>query len=977
MRHSIPVLVSLAVLAVHSDALRAQVASGADPSYVVNTPGPRRFGLSISGRPAPIYISPRDLPGVARAAGDLRSDLGRVTGARPLLSTDSIPAAPEIVIVGTLGAHFLIDRLVRDKKLDASGIAGRWETFALQVVDRPFPGVDRALVIAGSDRRGTIFGIYDLSAEIGVSPWHWWADVPVPRQPDLYVLPGWHTQGEPVVKYRGIFINDEAPALSGWARERFGGFNHRFYEKVFELVLRLKGNYLWPAMWGNAFADDDSLTAGLADEYGIVMGTSHHEPLTRAKAEWRRYGKGPWNYEQNDSVLREFWRGGMERMGTRENIVTLGMRGDGDMPMAEGANVALLERIVADQRRIIADVTGKDASETPQLWALYKEVQEYYDKGMRVPDDVTLLFADDNWGNIRRLPALADSARPGGFGVYYHFDYVGGPRNYKWLNTNPIARVWEQMHLAWQYGADRIWIVNVGDIKPMEFPISFFLDYAWNPARWPAERLPDYTWQWAKRQFGVAHAASIADVITTYLKFAGRRKPELLAPETYSLTQFREAERVTAAWDSLMSDAARIGASLPDEYRDAYYQLVLHPVQASANLNALYSTVARNRHFAQQGRASTNALADEARRLFERDAEITRYFNTQVAGGKWNHMMDQTHIGYTYWQEPPRNVMPRVDVIQVPPGAELGVSWEGQPPPAPPRPGGFRAPTLPEFDSFQKQSYYIDVYNRGQAPVDYTAAASELWITLSPARGTVATEQRVFVGVDWSRAPEGRHRVPITITGSDGRRFVIQAPVFKPSFPWADEIRGFVQGNGYVAMEAEHFSNAVAAAPIRWQRIPDFGRTLSGMTPLPVTTASVVPGGNSPRLEYRAFLFDSGEVSVRAYISPTLNFSGSRDGVRYAVSFDDEAPQMVNIIADSSNAAWERGVANNIKTFVTHHRLVRPGQHLLKFWMVDPGVVLQRLVIETRDLPSSYLGPPESLRASGVTPRSTSERPRR
>src|SRR5919202_1500446 len=259
---------------------------------------------------------------------------------------------------------------------------------------------------------------------MGVSPWYWWGDVPVKKKKEIYVAKGTFKHDEPSVKYRGIFINDEAPAFSGWTKEKFGGVNHAVYEKMFELILRMKGNYLWPAMWGNAFADDDSLSAKLADEYGIVMGTSHHEPMTRAQQEWKRYGAGAWDYEKNDSTLRAFWRRGIERMGTRENVVTVGMRGDGDMPMTQGTAIALLERIVADQRKIIADVTGKPASATPQLWALYKEVQDYYDKGMRVPDDVTLLFSDDNWGNIRRLPGAADRNRAGGFGVYYHFDYV-------------------------------------------------------------------------------------------------------------------------------------------------------------------------------------------------------------------------------------------------------------------------------------------------------------------------------------------------------------------------------------------------------------------------------------------------------------------------------------------------------------------------------------------------------------------------
>ncbi|MGQ0647227.1 MAG: glycosyl hydrolase 115 family protein [Gemmatimonadaceae bacterium] len=955
--------------------LAAQAPADGNRAYIATEGGRGRFALSAGGKSAPFHLSANDLPGVARAAGNVRLDLGRVTGALPTLSTDSVPSAREVVIAGTLGRHPLIDRLVRERKLDATRIVGRWEAFVLQVIERPVAGVDRALVIAGSDRRGTIFGLYDLSAKIGVSPWYWWADVPVRRQTTLYVLPGRHTQDEPLVKYRGIFINDEAPALSGWTREKFGGFNHLFYEKVFELVLRLKGNYLWPAMWGSAFADDDSLSARLADEYGIVMGTSHHEPLTRAQAEWRRYGTGPWNYEVNDSVLREFWRGGVQRMGTRENIVTVGMRGDGDMPMTEGSNLALLQRIVADQRKIIAAVTGKDPSATPQLWALYKEVQDYYDRGMRVPDDITLLFADDNWGNIRRLPAPGDTTRRGGFGVYYHFDYVGGPRNYKWLNTNPIARVWEQMHLAWQYGASRIWIVNVGDIKPMEYPMSFFLDYAWNPARWPAERLPEYARAWAAQQFGAVHAAAIADIFTAYLKFAGRRKPELLAPETYSLTQFREAEIVALEWQRLRQRAERLQSQLPGEYGDAFYQLVLHPIEASANLNELYFTVAKNRRYALQGRASTNALADHARQLFERDAEITRRYHTDLAGGKWSHLMDQTHIGYTYWQEPPRNAMPRVDVIQVPVAAEMGVSWEGQSPPGPPGPGGPRPAVLPELDPYQHQSYSIDIYNRGQTSFDFSVTTGEPWLRVTPERGTVTTERRLTVRVDWSRTPNGRHRVPITITGSEGRRVIVQAPVHNPLTPRVDELTGFVQGNGLVAMEAEHFTNAVAAAPLWWQRIPDLGRTLSGMTPFPVTAESQVPGGTSPRLEYRAFLFDSGDVRVRAHVSPTLNFTGRREGVRYAVSFDDEPPQIVNITADSTAAGWERSVADNIKVLATRHRLAQPGYHTLKFWMVDPGVVLQRLVIETRDVPDSYLGPPESFRGSR-TATSTSPRVR-
>ncbi|HET8656444.1 MAG TPA: glycosyl hydrolase 115 family protein [Longimicrobiaceae bacterium] len=939
-------------------------------SYVSAQDGRGRFPLSSGGHSAPLYVDGGDWPGVVRALQDLQADIGHVTGAQPTLSIDSVhssgsgPRGGAVVLVGTLGRSPVIDRLVREKKLNVDGIAGRWETFVVQPVERPLPGVDRALVIAGSDKRGTIYGIYDLSEQIGVSPWAWWADVPVRHRDALFVLPGRHSDGTPAVKYRGIFLNDEAPALSGWVNQTFGGFNHRFYEHVFELILRLKGNYLWPAMWGNAFNDDDKLNPKLADEYGIVMGTSHHEPMLRAQQEWKRYGSGPWDYTTNDSTLRAFWRQGIVNMDSHESIVTVGMRGDGDKPMTQGTAISLLERIVRDQRQIIADVTGKPASATPQLWALYKEVQDYYDQGMRVPDDVTLLFSDDNWGNIRRLPQLGAKPRSGGYGIYYHFDYVGGPRNYKWINTNPIARVWEQMHLAHEYGADRIWIVNVGDLKPMEFPISFFLDYAWSPDAWPAEKLPEYTREWAAQQFGRAYADSIADILTAYTKYNGRRKPELLDTLTYSLTSYREAERVTAAYDSLAAKARRIEAALPAEYHDAYYQLVLYPVEASANLNELYVTAAKNHLYARQMRAATNRMADSVRALFERDARLSHTYNEVMAGGKWDHMMDQTHIGYTYWQEPPRNVMPRVTVIQVPEPAEMGVAIQGSERAWPGFfPGGRNAePTLPAFDPYQKQSYYVEVFNRGRAPFDFTAKAAEPWVTVSPAQGRVDEQQRLWVSVDWAKAPTGTHQVPITITGAGGRPVVVQAVVDNPATPTPAQVRGFVEGDGYVSMEAAHHSRAVGAGPVHWQTIPDLGRTLSGVEALPVTTPAQTPGGKSPHLEYRMYLFKGGDVDVSAYVSPTLNFNARPQGLRYAVSFDDQPPKIVNILADSSNRAWEKDVSDAVNLTTTRLHVDGPGEHVLNFWLVDPGVVLQKLVVDAGGVKPTYLGPPESWR---------------
>lgn len=835
-----------ALLLLPALALAQSAALPMGTSYISAKKTAGSFPLVAGGKAAALYASESDWPGVLRATRDVQADINRVTGREPAMLTDKPQGQQPVVLIGTVGHSPLIDELVKAGKLDVSNLAGRWETFVVQAITNPLPGVASALVVAGSDKRGTIYGLYDLSAQMGMSPWYWWADVPTAHQKNLYVAAGRHTMGTPKVKYRGIFLNDEAPALTGWAKEKFGGINSKMYEHVFELILRLKGNYLWPAMWGNAFNDDDKRSPVLADEYGVVMGTSHHEPMQRAQQEWKRYGHGPWNYQTNDTTLRRFWRQGIRNMGTHESIVTMAMRGDGDEPMSEGSNIALLEKIVADQRQILAEETHKPADQTPQLWALYKEVQEYYDKGMRVPDDMTLLLCDDNWGNLRKLPRLGDAPRKGGYGIYYHFDYVGGPRSYRWLNTNPLPRVWEQMHLAYEHDVKQIWIVNVGDLKPMELPISFFLDYAWNPEALPATGVAAYTQRWASQQFGPKYAADIADILAKYAKYNGRRKPELLSPTTYSLAT-GEWAGVVAEYNQLLTRAEAINQKLPAADRDAFYELVLHPVQACANLNELYYTVALNQEAAKTNQPTTNALAEKAKALFAKDAEIKQRYHA-VAGGKWNHMMDQMHIGYTSWHDEPRDIMPAV--VTLPAGAV----------PAP-------APAL-----------------------------------VAPEKGA------------------------------------------------------------YVSLDAEQYTQAVTAGPITWQRLPDLGRTAGAVTALPTNVApTAAPGGASPHLEYRISLAQAGPVTVSAYLAPTLDFTNTT-GLRYAVSIDDEAPQIVNLHtgmkSGEGNMVWERAVANSILLKTSQHNVAAAGPHVLKFWRVDPGVVLEKLVVSQGDVPASYLGPP-------------------
>lgn len=590
-----------------------------------------------------IYMDANDCRGVSYAANALVKDIRNVSGSQATITSNQ----KATILVGTIGHSAAIDQLVKQKRINGNLLKGKREKFIITVVDNQ-------LVIAGSDRRGTIYGIYELSQQMGVSPWYDWADVPVEHHDSIFVNRGTYSDGEPAVRYRGIFLNDEAPCLTSWVKNTYGtGYgDHRFYQRVFELVLRLRGNMMWPAMWGWAFYADDPENEKTADEMGVVMSTSHHEPMARNHQEYarNRKGWGPWNYQKNKANLQKFFREGIERMKGTEQIVTIGMRGDGDEAMSAEADTKLMTNIINDQRKIIADVTGKKPSETPQVWALYKKVLDYYDKGMKVPDDVTLLLCDDNWGNVRRVPNAQERKHKGGWGLYYHVDYVGAPRNSKMLNCTPVQNPWKQLTLAYENGIDRLWILNVGDLKPMEYPISQFMDIAWNPHKYAVNQITNHTRDWCAQQFGEEQADEAARLLNLICKYNGRCTPEMLDKNTYSLEN-GEWQEVVNQYLKIEADALRQYNSLPAAYHDAYRQIILFPIEVMSNLHQMYFAQAQNHALYKQSNPKANIWADECERLFKRDSLICDYYNHKMAGGKWNGMMTQKHIGYKSWND--------------------------------------------------------------------------------------------------------------------------------------------------------------------------------------------------------------------------------------------------------------------------------------------------------------------------------------
>ena len=638
---------------------------------------------------ATICYDPNDFPGIIDAIYNLKEDICSVTGKSPLLNNGKY-LTKRPIIIGSPQKSSLIKELIKTKAINLEPILGKWESSYVTVLKNVNDTISDALVITGSDMRAVIYAIYELSEQIGVSPWYWWADVPTPHRDNIKIKNITWNPGEPKVKYRGIFINDEFPCLTSWAKEKFGGVNSLMYRHVYELLLRLKANTLWPAMWGsfkeykplvpifkdvngnfegNCFNEDDPNNPRLANEMGIIIGTSHHEPMQRSQQEWIRhkqdYGNSHWNYMTNKDAINRFFKEGIENSLNFENIITIGMRGDEDRPMVDAgsikANLKLLSTIISNQRNIISKTTGKPASLTPQVLTLYSELLDYYHNGLEIPEDVIIMFCDNNFGDIRSIPS---EPHKGGYGMYYHLEYYGGPRACKWLNTMQIQQIWEQMSIAYSSGINQMWMVNVGDIKPSEYTMDFFLRMAWDPQQFTADNLQDYSIAFCAQQFGTKYAPMIASLLNRYCKYASRITPELLDENSYNLS-IGEFKMVRDEFLALEAEATRISVVIAKNRVDAYKELVLFPIQALANLYDMYYSLACNRRLYMEKDIKANYWADRVVQCYERDSLLCYDYNHNIANGKWNHMMDQVHIGYSTWNAPKYNKKPEIKYLKV------------------------------------------------------------------------------------------------------------------------------------------------------------------------------------------------------------------------------------------------------------------------------------------------------------------------
>lgn len=910
----------------------------------------------------------------------LADDIQRVTAFKPAVITDLAKAKGNIIVIGAVQSP-LVQKVLGGQSSFAQQIKGKWECFGLSVVDKPTPAITKALVIAGSDARGTAYGVFALSEKIGVSPWYWWADVPVRGQKELTITQENYISSPPAVKYRGIFINDEDWGLQPWAAKTFepetGDIGPKTYAKVFELLLRLKANMIWPAMHPSTKAffhyPGNVSTAG---DYGIIIGSSHAEPMLRNNVgEWDEKTMGRFNYLTNKERIYQYWEDRVKESAGLNAIYTLGMRGVHDSQM-EGVKdlkqaAPIIEGIIQDERDLLIKYINKDVTAIPQVLTIYKEVLEIYDNGLKVPEDVTLVWPDDNYGYIHRLNNEKEQARKGGAGVYYHASYWGRPHDYLWLPSTHPSLVREEMMKAYETGADRLWVLNVGDIKPQEYNIQQFMDMAYNPAPFKDSRYSrQHMLQWANAIFGKKQGQKIWSILWEYYNLAFERKPEFMGwSQTEPTTQTRytdfnhfyfgdEAQKRIDRYQAQEKAVKQLRLTIDPKAAAAFYQLVYYPVVSASWINKKFLYRDKAYYYARQNRLSAYEYTQWSKAAYDSIVKETDYFNKLLANGKWKNIISMNPRNLPVYQEP---VLPEINIDHM---GGWGIAPEGYVTKDSSLTGKAGSFSLPPFDEYNKQKYFVDVFLSKNQPIHWTATPSHSWIRLSKKSGQLVArggkgDMRIWVDLDWSKVPRDNQFAGTVTISRGGKQVVVHLRADKVDKPELVGFKGFIENNGFVSMQATHFTRQEIRASNHWKLVHDLGYDGSVLQALPsaLKSQSSINPDSISRLnsfvEYEFYTFSSANPVVSVFALPTHPLN-SNYGVRFAASIDDGPLTIVDLKTFGRSEEWKQNVLRNRAERKLSLPLLRAGRHTLKIYCMDPGVILDEIRIDLGGLKKAY-----------------------
>ena len=914
--------------------------------------------------------------GVKAIAEKVADDFVRVGMSRPVTSF-GLPTNKAAIVFATLGKSAMVDGLVAAGKFDAATIEGKDEVYAIKFIDGN-------LYIIGSDKRGTIYGMFALSEYIGVSALHFWGDAVPAHKTRLEIGSDIETVSKvPSVKYRGFFINDEWPCFGNWTLNQFGGVNAEAYDHIFELLLRFKGNYIWPAMWASSFALDGpgSLNEELADKYGVVVGASHHEPCLRASEEWAKvrgvdtpYGTA-WNYYTNKEGLNNYWRDGLKRSGKFEKIITIGMRGEYDSHMlGDDAtvkdNIDLLKDVITNQRALIKEHSPNN----PELLALYKEVEEFFYgsddveglKDWEGLDDVICMLCEDNFGFMRTLPTKDLGERR--FGMYYHFDYHGGPISYEWMPSVPYEKTWEQMSMAYEYGVRDVWIVNVGDLKFNEVPLAYFMELAYDFDTYGTSNphsVQDFTAKWLKGLFpGVSDElrTQMGDVLHRYIKLNGARRPEALNQDIYHASHYLEADRQLAEAWSIEQLTQDIYGQLSDLEKDAYYSTIHFPALASTNLLKMHLYAAKNMHFAKQGKKISNVYGDQVMQCIEKDRQMFAEFGN-FKDGKWKGMELEEHIGFTTWNDDNCRYPLRVTVepfhkprlaVSRKDGERICHKAYGSP----------MALDLSDFLWAGNDEVFVEIANDGLGILNYSITGGEelSWLLVSSRQGEAEYQEDIRIAVDKSQLGEGVHEARLLI--SDGDATVALDIKAKAVATVGLAPNTFLPNNGVIAINADHFCDKSGTETGSFEVLENYGRSGAGMKVFPFT-AKFSEGEAAPSLSYRFLIEEAGEHIVEVWTTPT-NPTEASQPLRFTLT-SGQSQQVVttvpsDFVAYHTDPRWCQGVLDNIRK-TTATAGFAAGVQELSIGALEAGLIIERIFIyKPEHAPkASYLGPLESV----------------